>query len=334
MKRLISVFLVLLMALSFTACQSSNSSNSTLEKESSSKTETNRLILGTSTTGSTYYVMGTGWADIMQDAVPGTEISIESTPGGITNIQSMASGDMDLGMTTTWLAGQAKDGTDWAEGTKYNNCRSLFPTHCSYLYIFTLADSGIESIYDIEGKICGTGPLGSTSGDAAPLVLEALGITPKSVTNLDSTGVCDALKDGTIDVGFGVTGAPASWMLDLETTKDVKIIALSTEEIADILEAQPYWASGAIPGGIYKNHDEDIPCITFWNIVIANDTLSEELVYNLTKATYENVEELVKVDSNAASIDVSNIDTMTMPLHPGALKYYEEIGIDIPDSLK
>ena len=141
------------------------------------------------------------------------------------------------------------------------------------------------------------------------------------------------MKDGTIDVGIGVTGVPASWLLDLETTQDVRIIPLSDEEINTILEAQPYWTSGVIPGGVYKDHDEDIPCITYWNMIVGNASLSEDLVYDLCKATYETVDDLAQVDQNATSISYDNLYTMTVPLHPGALRYYTEQGVEIPDSL-
>ena len=338
MKRLIAFLLALTMLFALAACTAKTETadaaapSETASNDSAASSGTTRLVLGTSTTGSTYYILGTG--DVMKSAVPGVEISIEATPGGITNMQSMRSGDMDMGMTTSWLGGDGWAGTSWAEGTKHDNCLSMFPTHSSVLYIFTLADSGINSIMDLEGKAIGTGALGSTSGDAVPLLLDALGITVKSTANLSSSGICDALKDGTIDVGFGVTGVPASWMLDLETSKDIKIIPLTQDEINTVLTAQPYWSSGVIPGGVYKNHDEDIPCITFGNFFMANKDLDEELVYNLVKATFENKAEIEKVDKNAAGIDVANFGFLTMPLHPGAQRYYEEIGVKIPDNLK
>lgn len=340
MKRLTALLLALTMLFALAACgaktktEDATASSKTASDDSAASSGTTRLVLGTSTTGSTYYILGTGWASVMKSAVPGAEISIEATPGGITNMQSMRAGDMDMGMTTSWLGGDGWAGTSWAEGTKYDNCLSMFPTHSSVLYIFTLADSGINSIMDLEGKAIATGALGSTSGDAVPLILDALGINVKSTANLASSGICDALKDGTIDAGFGVTGVPASWMLDLETSKDIKIIPLSEDEINTVLTEQPYWSSGVIPGGVYKNHDEDIPCITFGNFFMANKDLDEDLVYNLVKATFENKAEIEKVDKNAAGIDVANFGFLTMPLHPGAQRYYEEIGVEIPDNLK
>lgn len=178
MKRFLSAIVGLSMLLTLASCGGGDGSGSQAGEGSG---ETGRLILGTSSTGSTYYILGTGWSDIMKDAVPGVEISVEATPGGITNMQAMRSGDMDLGMTTCWLAGDAKDGTGWADGTKYDNCLSLFPTHSSVMYIFTLANSGIESIMDIQGKRVGAGALGSTSGDAAPLILRRWALNPKAL---------------------------------------------------------------------------------------------------------------------------------------------------------
>ena len=121
--------------------------------------KTYRLSLGSSTTGSTYYILAAGWANLMHLNIPGVEVSVEATPGGITNMQSMRNGDMDLGMTTTWLAGDGWNGTSWAEGVKYDNCLSMFPTHSSVLYIFTLANSGINSVMDLNGKRIATGAL-------------------------------------------------------------------------------------------------------------------------------------------------------------------------------
>ncbi|MBO4873072.1 MAG: TAXI family TRAP transporter solute-binding subunit [Lachnospiraceae bacterium] len=330
MKRTISVIMAIVMMVILVGC-GSNSAESTGANKTDFKGT--RLAMGTSSVSSTYYILGTGWAELMKNKL-GVEVSIEATPGGITNMQSMKSGDMDLGLTTCWLAGQGMDGTNWANGTKYDTIRTMFPTHSSVMYIFTLASSGINTIQDVEGKRVACGAAGSTSGDAAPLVFDALGIKPASYTGLSSTATCDALKDGTVDVGIGVTGIPASWLLDLETAKDIKIIPLSDEDLKKILADQPYWAAGKIPGGTYKNHADDIPCIAYWNEAICNADMDADLVYTMVKTTFENLETLKQVDKNAAGIDVANLDTMVMPLHPGALRYYEEIGVKIPDKLK
>jgi TRAP transporter TAXI family solute receptor len=123
-------------------------------------------------------------------------------------------------------------------------------------------------------------------------------------------------------------------MLDLESTKDVKIIPLYEEHMEKILKQQPYWGSGVIPANTYKNQPKDIPVIAFWNMIMANDSLSDDLIYALCKLTYENIDELAKIDPNFKTIAYENLSTMTMPLHPGALKYYTDQGVTVPDALK
>lgn len=333
MKKIISIILVLSIALLVISCAPSQQSQPPTEN-TKNELKAERLALGSSVVSSTYYIMATGWTNLIHDNLPQIEISVEATPGGITNMQSMRKGDMDLGMTTCWLAGDGKEGTGWADGTKYDNCLSVFPTHGSVMYIYTLASNGINSIYDLEGKNIACGSPGSTSGDAVPLLLDALGITPKNVSNLNATGMSDALKDGTIDVAFGVTGIPAAWLLDLESTKDVKLIPLLKDEMDKILENQPYWGSGFIPAGTYKNQSEDVPVIAYWNMLVANDSLSDDLIYKLCEITYDNIDKLSKVDPNFKCITYENLSTMTMPLHPGALKYYTDKGVEVPDELK
>ena len=96
MKRFLSAIVGLSMLLTLASCGGGDGSTSQGDAGSGTGNETHRLILGTSSTGSTYYILGTGWSDIMKDVLPGVEISVEATPGGITNMQAMRSGDMDL----------------------------------------------------------------------------------------------------------------------------------------------------------------------------------------------------------------------------------------------
>lgn len=295
--------------------------------------ETIRMVLGTSSIGGTYYILGTGWANTMNKYVQGVEISSEATPGPITNMKSMKNGDMELGLVTSWLGGEGYRGIGWSDGTKYDNCLGMFPLYYSVLYIFTLKDSGIEKIQDIEGKRIACGAPGSTSSDAVKGLLKVLNLTPKSVTGLTSGGMCDALKDGTVDVGFGITGIPASWLLDLETVKDLKFISLADADFDKLLEDYPFWGKAEVPSNTYKNQEQPYPVLSFWNMMVADKRVPDDVVYDLCKATFEHYDDLVAIDPNAAKIKFENIDKMSMPLHPGALKYYKEMGVNIPDKL-
>lgn len=293
-----------------------------------------RLLLGTSSAGGTYYNLGAGWANIVNQSNKKVDVSCEVTAGPNTNMQLIEKGDMDLGMVTAWLSGEAITGTGWAkEHGPYTGFMSLFPTHSSYLYIYTLKGSGIATVQDFAGKHVSVSTVGSTSDLAGRAVLDVLGIKPANISRLPSEAQVNALKDGTVDAVFGVTGSPAPWLLDLETTHEVRLIQLSDADLDKITKAYPFWSVDELPAGTYKNQSTPYKAVSFWNFVVAKKALREDVAYDLVKATYEHGKELLLVDKAAEGVQTANVAKMTVPLHPGALKYYKEIGVDVPSRL-
>ena len=123
-------------------------------------------------------------------------------------------------------------------------------------------------------------------------------------------------------------------MLDLQTTHNPKLIQVSDEDLYKIREEYPAFYKGIIPAGTYKNQKDDVIAVSFWNIGIAHKDLPDELVYNLVKATFEHKEDLITVNQAMEQLTPENLKyCVPIPLHPGALKYYQEIGIEIPDSI-
>ena len=342
MKKGIAILLAALMIFTMVGCNSNTSPETPQQPAESpadpapvepSNYDDQRLLLGTSSAGGTYYVLGGGWANIVSEALPKVDVSVEVTGGPNTNIQLIEQGEMELGFATTWLAGEAFAGEGWAAGTKYNEIRAMYPMYSSVLYIYTLKGSGIEIIYDFEGKNISVGAPGATSELAGRAVLEVLGITPNSISSLPSDAQINAIKDGNVVANFGVTGLPAPWLLDLETTHEIEYIALDEADINKILEAYPYWSQGIVPEGTYKHQKGDIPVITFWNMSVADKDLPDDLVYDLVKTTFENHEKLVAIDPTSKSTLPENVIHCTIPLHPGAVRYYQEQGIQIPENL-
>jgi uncharacterized protein len=328
MKRSLSkiFIMVAILTLALVGC----SQNST--SENSGSTDKGRLLLGTSSQGGTYYVWGGGWADIIGKNVPGTNVAVEVTGGPTANIQLIEDGEMDLGFVTAWLGGEAYNGKGWAD-KKYTKIRSIFPMYASVMHMYSLKDSGITSISDFAGKNVSTGGPGSTSAEAGNGLLKVLGLEPDRVSAIPTNTAVDGLRDGTIDAGFAVTGVPGPFMLDLETTHEVQHIGLTEEEMKKALDNYPYWSEATIPSGTYKHQKEDILLPGFWNIAIASSELSEDLVYNLVKTTFEKHEDLIAVDPSAKETLVENVKYSTIPYHPGAVKYYKEVGIEIPEHL-
>jgi TRAP transporter TAXI family solute receptor len=136
-----------------------------------------------------------------------------------------------------------------------------------------------------------------------------------------------------IDAVFGVTGSPAPWLLDLETTHKVKLIQMSDDDFARVLKAYPFWGVDEIPANTYKDQTEPYKAVSFWNFVVIRKDILDDVAYDLVKATYDHYKDLLLVDKSAEGVKTANVPKMTVPLHPGALRYYKEMGMDVPGSL-
>lgn len=291
-----------------------------------------RLTLGTSVVGGTYFVLGGAWAKIMGEQL-GVEISVQEGGGPATNIQLIQQGKMELGFATANVLYDGWHGLGWANGVKYGKIRSIFPMYASFLHIVTLDEKPITNIYDLNGKHVSTATPGNTSEIAGKAIMKLLEINPAKISMLPGNVSADALKDGILDASFHVTGLPGPFMLDLETTHKVRLIGLSDADLDKIAKAYPYFSAGVIPKGTYKHQQEDIKTVTFWNIAIASEDLPDDLVYKLVKATFDTKEELAQIEPNAKQLSPKNVERSIIPLHPGALRYYREIGITVPEEL-
>lgn len=299
----------------------------------STAAELTRLSLGTSTIGGSFFVWGGAWAKMMSERVGDVNISVEVTGGGIANIQLIEQGKMELAFTTASMAYQGWHALDWAEGKQYRSIRAMFPKYPILLHIYSLDRGNIKSIYDLKDKHVTAGTPGTASDMVGRQLLEMLAIKPKKYSSLALGTAVQALKDGMADAGFGMTGIPGPFMLELETTHKVRHIALPEDVLEAMMKIYPYYARDVIPAGTYKNQERDIPTLAFWAIGVCREDVPEELVYRLTKATLEGRETLMKADPSARYVMPENIVNSTIPLHPGALRYYREIGLDVPDRL-
>lgn len=290
-----------------------------------------RLVIGAGPQGASFYNWAAVWTHIINKSVPNVNISVEVTSGPNDNIKLIQKGDIQLGLATTWLAGEAYNGQGWAD-KKYDGIRALYPMYSSVLYFYTL-NSKIASLKDLNGKRISNGGAGSTSDKAGRAVLEFLGVKPAYNTPVSTSIALNNLRDGLLDVSIGVSGVPAPFLMDLETTNKVYYISIDDKEIDNLLKKYPYWRKGILRKGVYKYLNSDIPVIEFWNIAIASKNISEDLVYKLVKSTFEKRKELIAANRDALQMVTENILSSTIPLHPGAFKYYKEMGINIPKEL-
>ncbi|OZB19173.1 MAG: C4-dicarboxylate ABC transporter substrate-binding protein, partial [Marinobacter sp. 34-60-7] len=152
---------------------------------------------------------------------------------------------------------------------------------------------------------------------------------------LNFNETADAIRDGDIDAGFWSVGPPASSLVSLATTSDIILIPLSQEEIANARKAAPVYAPYTLRAGLYEGMDEPVQSIGIPNVLTVNGDMSEELAYEITKLLFEQVQALRDIHPAANDTTVEfSLTSTPIPLHPGAIRYYEEIGETVPDNLR
>jgi hypothetical protein len=200
--------------------------------------------------------------------------------------------------------------------------------------MYSLKTTGIKSILDLNGKSVGVGPVGGTPATYWPKILQEAGIKPKRIVNAGSSDLNSQLKDGMLDANGQSVGLPWVTITEVETTHDVNVYGVPADIAKKINEKIPSLALGSMPKGTYKsNPDHDIPTLTVWNFMAVHKDAPEDFVYEVLKATFANVDILIAAHKSAQEVKPEAIAYSPIPLHPGAVKFYKEKGIAIPDRM-
>ena len=292
-----------------------------------------RLLMGTSTGGGSYYVLGGTWSNELNNKLGDIlDLSIEVTGGPDTNIMLIENKEMDLGMVTAWQAGDMYTGHGKIP-KKFQAMRAFIPLYPSYLQIYSLSQSGLKTVHDINGKTVSSGPAGASSFLAARAIIDTLDLKPAKISGMPASQQLNTLRDGQTQVAFSVFGVPAPAIMEMEATHDITLLTMTDADFDKLIKAYPSWRKGVIRKGSYKAAKEDINVISLWNFAVAHKDLSEDLVYQITKTTFEVLPQLANAIKDMALTKPEDILYSSVPLHKGAIKYYREIGLTIPDKL-
>ncbi|HEX7005200.1 MAG TPA: TAXI family TRAP transporter solute-binding subunit [Trueperaceae bacterium] len=296
-----------------------------------------QLSIATGGTGGTYYPVGGGYAELINDYLDGYQAVAEVTGASVENVGLISRGDSDIALALADTVYQAYTGTGQLEGRQLENLRSLGVAYANTVHIVTLADSGIESISDLEGKVVSVGAPGSGTEVSAQTLLNANGITYDQIDErrLNFNETAAALRDGQIEAGFWSVGPPTSSILDLATTRDIKILSLSDEEIQNALEAEPTFARTVIPAETYPGQEEDVVTVGTPNVIVVSAEMDDQLAYDFLDVLYSHIDEIIAIHPSGNQTTPQNsIESTPIPLHPGAVAYYEDQGLEVPDDVR
>ena len=299
------------------------------------------LSIATGGTGGVYFPTGGAYAEIINSYLDGYSAVAEVTGASVENVGLVARGDSDIALALADTVFQAYSGTDrfgpeGDPGVQLPNLRALGSAYPNAVHLVTVEGSEIASLADLAGKRVSMGAPGSGTEVSAAAILEANGLSYDDLDEqfLNFNETADALRDGQIDAGFLSVGPPTSSILSLAETRDIDLISLSEDEIAAALEANPVFTAYTIPAGTYGGVEEDTTTIGTPNVIIVAEEMDEQLAYDFVSALYANIDEVIAIHPSANDTTPEfSLSATPIPLHPGALRYYEEQGLDIPERL-
>lgn len=289
--------------------------------------QTTFLSIATGGTSGTYYPVGGAIAKVLNENIDNMNASAQSTGASVTNTRLIYNQEVELAILQNDIASYAVNGQNQFADNQVNNMTGIAALYPEVIQIVVRSDAGIESIADLKGKSVAVGAPGSGAEANASQILEFFGLTYDDIEEdyLSFGEAASRLKDRQIDAAFLTAGIPTAAVMDVAATQDISLINFSDEDIEALNGEYPYLTGVTVPAGSYNGLENDIQTVALKAILVADSDLSEDVVYNITKSIFENRDTLIAAHDRARDIQLeSAMDGMTVELHPGAQKYYDE----------
>ena len=296
----------------------------------------NRVFFGIATggTGGTYYPLGGMLAQLISNkaTIDGKKISAtaESAGASVANAKLLANNDIESAFVAADILDSAYNGRSQFSGNALPQLRALAALYPETVQLITRANSGINSIADLKGKSISSGSPGSGQYQLLTDLLEINGLKRSDVKEDSSsfTQAVDKIKDGNLDATLITAGVPTAAVTDFAQAHDLKVVPISGAMVDKLREKQPYYAKVTLPANTYKGQTQPVDTIAVLAVWATNEKLSDAAAYEVTKALFDNLDVMGQVHVQGKNISLKNaLEVGSVPIHPGALKYYKEKGI-------
>ncbi|MGB9699208.1 MAG: TAXI family TRAP transporter solute-binding subunit [Thermodesulfobacteriota bacterium] len=286
------------------------------------------LKMMTGPMGGSWYPLGGAIADAVQKEMPGVTIAV-APGGGVANVEAIEFGKCDIAFSNS------SSGVDAIYGRppfkqKIQSMRQLANLYPQYFQMVVLEDSGIKSVADLKGKRISPGPKGNTGEFAAQQVLQVYGLSYKDMSKVHHVGYNDTvalMKDGHCDAWLLTTTIPASSIIDLASARKIRLLPLPEDKIQAMQKLNAGYIRRTVPKGTYPGVDYDVPGIGWFTHLVVSAKLPDDLVYNITKILVKNLDRFGQVVKDMKGVTAKDLAMdIGIPFHPGALKYYKEVG--------
>lgn len=336
-KKIISILLMASMVL-LTACSGKGEVTNGSEKQETAKSaeesteakSQQNVSVVTGPTGGSMFVMSASWSDFINKYSDFVQITNQVGGGSAYCVNVLSNGEADFAMVGNDVAYYAMTGQGDFEGNAFEDIRCIGALYAEGFHVITRKDSGITNIAQIlsDNASVTVGPPGSGTLTNSARVLEAYGTTVDDTNSkqLDWQESADAIKDGHIDAAFYMTGVPYGLVSDISVTQPILAFGLEKDIIDSLHEKYPFLVPITYPADSYEGSPEfDTVCVRM--LITTTEDMDEDTVYEVTKILYENLDEIAATHSCGSTITKDALtEGLAVPLHPGAEKYYKEVG--------
>ncbi len=287
-----------------------------------------KVTLATGGTSGTYYAVGGAMQTVLNPLLTMTEFNVASTGASKANVNMITDGEAQMAILQSDVISYAHTGTNTFADTGVED-NALWVAGLYNETVQIIATKDITDVSQLKGKTVCMGDVGSGTRVNAEQVLAAYGMTADDVNAVAGSfqdGV-DGIKDGKIDAAFTVAGAPTTAIVDLATTNEFSMISLTDEALTYIHENFPFLVDDNLPAGTYTGIDQETKCVAVQAALVASKDVSEDAVYELLKTMFDNKSALEAGHAKFQFLDTTFASAgASVPLHPGAEKYYREVG--------
>jgi uncharacterized protein len=327
-KFLLSIVFLLAMSMILAACGGSKEEDETTKGgNEGGKTEEKPKFMSilTGGTGGTYYPLGGSFAKIVKDET-GIEANAETSGASAENMNTLKNGEGEIAFTQTDIASYAVDGKLMFK-EKIDNIQAIATLYPETIQIVTTAKSGIKSVEDLKGKKVSVGAPGSGTVANAEQILEIHGMTFDDIQKQDLSfdESTQGIQDGNIDAAFVTAGTPTGAVESLSATEDVVIVPIQQDKIDALIKKYPYYVKDEVPSGTY-GLETGVTTVAVQAMLVARSDLSEQVVYDITKAIFENLDKVTHAKGKLIKVE-NALNGVGIDVHPGAQKYFDEKGV-------
>lgn len=294
------------------------------------------ITIGTGSTTGVYFPVGTGMAKLINDANAGLRANARSTGGSSFNVTAVQSGELQMAIAQNDIVYYAHKGTTLPafEGKANTKLRAVAALYPELVHVVARKDAKITSMADLKGKRVVVGDIGSGTEQNARQILEAYGIDFNElgqVLRVNPTQGISLLQDGRADAMFYTVGLGASAIQQIAQTTNVTLVPVSGNQASALLKKYPFYVRFNVPAKSYKGVGATVPTVAVQATLVTSSDVSTDAVYKAVKAIFDNEKDLKAIHPNLTnyySLEKA-VRGLPAPMHPGAVKYFKEKGLNV-----